>query len=137
MKTLRILIITLFIMSSCGEKKTSSPEGAIAGKVDSLLAEMTLKEKIGQMNQYSAGANITGPEGPQDGRYDRFVNGGVGSVLNVLGVEEVRKMQKLVLATKFPSFLHMMSFMGTRPCFPFRWPNPAPGIWRLWKNLRA
>ncbi len=86
-------VAILVILFGC-----NPPAGSIADdRVEELLQKMTLKEKIGQMNQYSVGSNITGPSGSQDGRYHRFVNGEVGSVLNLTGVEETRKLQELVV----------------------------------------
>jgi beta-glucosidase len=61
---------------------------------------MTLDEKIGQMNQYNGFWDVTGPA-PQAGndkfKYDHFKQGLVGSVLNVRGVKQVRKLQELVV----------------------------------------
>ncbi len=93
----------------------------VDGKIDSLLAQMTLREKIGQMNQYSAGPHITGPAGQQDGRYARFVRGEVGSVLNVVGAEETYKMQKLVMDStrlKIPLIFSYDVIHGYKTIFP-------------------
>ena len=72
----------------------------IESKVDSLLALMTLEEKVGQMNQYNGFWNVTGPA-PTDGdaanKYEHLKKGWVGSMLNVQGVEEVRKVQKIAV----------------------------------------
>ncbi|MDH3745830.1 MAG: beta-glucosidase BglX, partial [Acidobacteriota bacterium] len=72
----------------------------IESRIDILLEKMTLAEKIGQLNQYSASFDLTGP--PPDGererkRYDLLLNGGVGSMLNVNGVEATLATQKLVV----------------------------------------
>ena len=70
-------------------------------KIDSLLSIMTLEEKIGQMNLYSNFWDLTGPapdEGYAKNRYDHLKNGYVGAMLNVVGVENVRKMQELVVS---------------------------------------
>jgi beta-glucosidase len=68
--------------------------------IDRLMANMTLDEKIGQMNQYNGFWDVTGPA-PQMGadkfKYDHFKQGLVGSVLNVRGVKQVRKLQELVV----------------------------------------
>lgn len=72
----------------------------IAQKVDSLLNLMTLEEKVGQMNQYNGFWDVTGPV-PEEGnaaiKYEHLKKGWVGSMLNVTGVENVRKLQKLVV----------------------------------------
>ena len=61
---------------------------------------MTLKEKIGQMNQYNGFWNVTGPV-PKGGdakvKYDHLAQGYVGSMLNVRGVKEVREVQKIAV----------------------------------------
>jgi beta-glucosidase len=70
-------------------------------KIDSLISIMTLDEKVGQMNQYSSFWDLTGPapdEGYAKFRYDHLKNGYVGAMLNVVGVENVRKMQELVVS---------------------------------------
>lgn len=72
----------------------------IAQQVEELLGKMTLEEKIGQMNQYNGFWNVTGPapkEGNAKEKYEDLKSGRVGSVLNVRGAEEVRKMQELVV----------------------------------------
>lgn len=69
-------------------------------KVDALLAKMTLEEKIGQMNQYNGFWEVTGPtpkEGNAKEKYDHLKKGLVGAVLNVKGVENVRKLQEIVV----------------------------------------
>ena len=69
-------------------------------KVDSLLSLMTLSEKIGQMNQYNGFWDVTGPapsEGDAAKKYDHLRSGQVGSMLNVRGTEEVRKVQRIAV----------------------------------------
>ncbi len=72
----------------------------IEERLDSLLALMTLEEKIGQLVQYSGFDELTGP-GAKTGnaleKYNRIKAGKVGSLLNVLSVESVRKMQELAV----------------------------------------
>ena len=61
---------------------------------------MTLKEKIGQMNQYNGFWNVTGPVpkgGDAKAKYDHLAQGYVGSMLNVRGVKEVREVQKIAV----------------------------------------
>ena len=69
-------------------------------KVKTLLGKMTLEEKIGQMNQYNGFWDFTGPL-PENGdiqkKYQHLRSGLVGSMLNVRGVENVRKIQKIAV----------------------------------------
>ncbi|GAB5400813.1 MAG: beta-glucosidase BglX [Aureisphaera sp.] len=101
-------ILIAFLFLSPGERNQSSetlsetkPDpSVIERKVDSLLAIMTLEEKIGQMNQYNGFWNVTGPA-PEGGdaakKYDHLRKGYVGSMLNVRGVEQVRAVQKIAV----------------------------------------
>ena len=91
-----------FILLGCVKHNTAfeNKETSIEYRIDSLLALMTIDEKIGQLNQYSVGPNMTGPgnkTGTDSIRYARLLNGQVGSVLNLLGAEETHKLQKLVV----------------------------------------
>jgi beta-glucosidase len=64
--------------------------------IDSLVANMTLAEKIGQLNMVTAGQAITGPVG--DGDLDENLRAGnIGSVLNLWGREATSALQKIAL----------------------------------------
>jgi beta-glucosidase len=71
-----------------------------AQRIENLLQKMTLEEKVGQLNQYSANFDVTGPP-PPDGsareRYEDIRNGRVGSMLNVTGAAATRKAQELAV----------------------------------------
>ena len=71
----------------------------VAARVDSVLSLMTLEELVGQTNQYNGFWNATGPmpEGNDwvEQRVKALKQGGVGSVLNVAGVDQVRALQKV------------------------------------------
>ncbi|MCG8389458.1 MAG: beta-glucosidase BglX [Cytophagales bacterium] len=69
-------------------------------KIEELLGKMTLEEKVGQMNQYNGFWDVTGPP-PKGGdpkvKYEHLQKGWVGSVLNVVGHENVREFQKMAV----------------------------------------
>lgn len=73
---------------------------SVENKIEALLKKMTLDEKIGQMNQYNGFWDVTGPV-PNDDmtqlKYDNLKTGKVGSMLNIIGVENVRKIQQMVM----------------------------------------
>ena len=92
-KLITLLLITVLIVSCVNnsEKETF---------INDLLSQMTLDEKIGQMNQYNGFWDATGPmpEGEyQKARYRDLKNGLVGSMLNVTGVDNVRALQKIAV----------------------------------------
>jgi beta-glucosidase len=93
-------------------------------KIDALLAEMTLEEKVGQLNQYSSAFDVTGPppsSGAQKVMYDQIRQGLVGSVLNVTGAEATRKMQQLAVENsrlRIPLIFGLDVIHGYRTMFP-------------------
>ncbi len=100
-----ILCLCIFLTISCSQKTSQKVtslvvKSEIDKKVDLLLSKMTLKEKIGQMNQYNGFWDVTGPS-PKGGqsakKYDHLKSGLVGSMLNVKGVEQVRAVQKIAV----------------------------------------
>ncbi len=105
MKTLKLPILVLLFATtiSCSQNITKFMHDknlTIDQKVDSLLSIMTLKEKIGQMNQYNGFWNATGPVpsgGDAEKKYKDLEAGLIGSMLNVRGVKEVRAIQKLAV----------------------------------------
>ncbi len=110
-KTLYILFFfSVLQLFSCKEKETDllafnsevlkSETLSTDQKVSMLLDQMTLEEKIGQMNQYNGFWDFTGPE-PKGGeaaqKMDNLKKGWVGSMLNVTGVKDVRAVQKIAV----------------------------------------
>ena len=88
------VIFLLTILSGYSQEKNADK------KVDDLLKKMTLNEKIGQLNQYSGFWDFTGPI-PKDGdaakKYQDIKSGLVGAMLNVKGVKNIYKLQKIAV----------------------------------------
>ena len=99
-------------------------DAAVEKKVDALLAQMTLEEKVGQLNQYSTIIDLTGPaptQGEQKTMYDQVREGQVGSLLNVTGAEATRKAQQLAVEgsrLKIPLVFGLDVIHGYRTMFP-------------------
>ena len=94
-KIIYFLFVILFI-TSCQNSNLNEKEQFI----EDLISKMTLAEKAGQMNQYNGFWDATGPmpEGDyQKKRYNELKNGQVGSMLNVIGVDEIRALQKIAV----------------------------------------
>jgi len=100
-KIISFVIFGIIILSSCNLKNNDNKsETIISQRVDSVLNLMTLKEKIGQMNQYNGFWNVTGPapkNGDAEKKYKQLKAGLVGSMLNVTGVKNVRALQKIAV----------------------------------------
>jgi len=109
-KNLIVLIAAFFSgltfsqnLSSSNPKANASSITSVVDieqKVETLLKQMTLEEKIGQMNQYNGFWDLTGPA-PSSGdaakKYEHLRKGYVGSMLNLRGVENVLKIQKIAV----------------------------------------
>ena len=114
-----------FLFISCSSQNTETTiQPEIDIKVDSVFSLMTLQEKIGQLNQYSVGQEMTGPN--QDNeyakkRYQQLINGDVGSVLNLLGAENTRLLQEQVINNtrlKIPLIFAYDVIHGYKTIFP-------------------
>lgn len=76
---------------------TSAAAAADQARIEQIISEMTLEEKIGQLTQYNGSWDVTGPpsEAGDDQRKAEDVNAGlVGSMLNVIGVDNIRAIQE-------------------------------------------
>ena len=70
-------------------------------RVETLLAQMSLAEKIGQLTQYSGDWTATGPVTIKSNLQDSIRAGQVGSMLNVLGTRYTRQYQELAMQSRF------------------------------------
>jgi beta-glucosidase len=98
----------------------SSPE--FEQKIESLLRQMTLEEKVGQLNQYSAGT----PTGPGTGRSDygeMIEKGLIGSLFNLTGAEKVNALQRIAVEK---SRLHIPILFGLDVIHGYRTTFPIP-----------
>ena len=92
MKPIRILFLASLLATtlSCTERKPSTvgatPE--VERRVDELLSRMTLTEKIGQMNQVSAGGEVANYA-------DALRKGQIGSILNEVDPVKVNEFQRI------------------------------------------
>ena len=95
----------------------------IESKIDSLLSIMTLEEKIGQLVQYSASWDVTGPanDAYNQIKLDNLKKGLVGSMLNVTGAKNTREAQKLNMENsrlKIPLVFAYDVIHGYKTIFP-------------------
>ena len=125
-KHISIFVISLVLLLSCSDNKNTtllSNNNELENKVDSVLALMTLQEKIGQMNQYNGSWDVTGPASNKSDKekLEKLKNGDVGSMLNVLSVKATRQAQKLVMENtrlKIPLIIGYDVIHGYKTIFP-------------------
>ena len=90
----KVFLIVLFLSATLTllGVATNTGENKFSSKIESLLNKMTLEEKIGQLAQYS-GKDLTGPKGGSIELAVEVKKGKVGSLLNITGVENIKKQQ--------------------------------------------
>ena len=107
-KILNILLIGAAVaLTACA----SEPQSDIDKKVDDLLSQMTLREKVGQMNQLSGGAWLA----------EIAAKGEMGSVLNCVDPKELNAIQKAAVEESrlgIPVLISRDVIHGFRTIFP-------------------
>ena len=116
-KTIPLLLLLFICLSISGQKK-ANPEL----QADALIRQMTLDEKIGQLNQYSSDWDSTGKITAEGDKETQIRQGKVGSMLNVAGVDKTRKLQELAMQSR----LHIPMIFGLDVIHGFRTTFPIP-----------
>ncbi|WLT32364.1 beta-glucosidase BglX [Geothrix sp. PMB-07] len=91
-------------------------------RVADLMARMTLEEKISQLVQCSSNDELTGPRGERSPLMAEIRAGRVGSLLNVVGARETRRMQEAAVTG---SRLHIPLLFGLDVIHGFRTTFPV------------
>jgi len=89
-------------------------------RVEKLIGQMTLEEKIGQLNLLSGHHAVTGPYATQDVE-QALLKGEVGGLFNVYGAEYTRNLQRLAVTKTrlgIPLLLGYDVLHGYRTIFP-------------------
>ncbi len=116
-------LIQLFLLIVCcaiSGLPLYAQQGSIVHRADSVLKLMTLEEKIGQMNQYNDDWLATGPVTIDRDKASQVRNGQVGSLLNCLGTQRVRKWQDIAMQSrlKIPLLFGQDVIHGFKTTFP-------------------
>lgn len=123
----KITTITLLLLSFFALAQQKS----IDQKVDALLKQMTLEEKIGQLNQYTGDNAATGPITIHHNKKEEIKEGLIGSMLNVLGTKYTRQYQELAMQSrlKIPLLFAQDVIHGYKTTFPI--PLAEAASWDL------
>ena len=116
MKKLALLAVVATLITSCGKVDYKDPNASIEDRVESLLSQMTLEEKIGQMNQFCGVEHVSKKDKKaqadnQDAQgFYPGINadtlrkwtkqGLIGSYLHVLTPEEANELQALAMQSR-------------------------------------
>jgi beta-glucosidase len=116
-------------IKSPGSGNSGFDDSRFDDRVESLLRDMTLEEKIGQLVQYSAGQ----PTGPGTGRTDykdMIAQGQIGALLNVIDTPLINEYQRIAVEK---SRLHIPLLFGLDVIHGFRTEFPIPlGMASTW-----
>ena len=102
--------------------RSSLANPAIEQKVNALLKQMTLEEKVGQLVQYSVGT-ATGPGTGRTGYSEMIASGQVGALFNVENVQQVNRFQHDAVEK---SRLHIPLLIGLDVIHGYRTTMPVP-----------
>ncbi len=95
----------------------------VSQRVEALLRQMTLEEKVGQLNQLSGKDFSTGPGTDKVRDIERDIREGkIGSMLNIRGAAETRRVQALALQSR----LHIPLLFGLDVIHGYRTVFPVP-----------
>ena len=125
MKNLITLFIIFFTVLGFAQDKKYDQ------KIDALLKQMTIKEKIGQLTQYTGDNAATGPITINPNKQEEIKQGLVGSMLNVLGTKYTRQYQELAMQSrlKIPMLFAQDVIHGYKTTFPL--PLAEAASWDL------
>ncbi len=108
------------LLFATAEAFPARPSPSRDTRIEELLQQMTLEEKSGQLNQYSAG-QPTGP-GTRRNSYETMIAAGqVGSLLNVTRAGEVNRYQRIAVERSrlhIPLLFGLDVIHGYRTIFP-------------------
>jgi beta-glucosidase len=105
-------------------------------RIDKLISDMTLAEKLGQLTMTAAGYAVTGPVIAGDST-DSIRNGTLGNLLNLVGAKYVHEMQRIAVEESrlgIPLLIGLDVIHGHRTIFPVPLAEAAtfdPRIWEL------
>jgi beta-glucosidase len=120
----KLLVVGLSLAAAAAAHAQARPTNRATETrfVDSLLARMTLAEKLGQLNQISGAGNPTGPGGGERAaRLDQIRRGAIGSFLNVVGADTTRALQRIAVEQSrlhIPLVFSLDVIHGLRTIFP-------------------
>ncbi|MFM8914106.1 MAG: beta-glucosidase BglX, partial [Flammeovirgaceae bacterium] len=125
MKNYLIIIIALLGLQTLSAQTILPYKNAnlpIEARIKDLLSRMTLDEKVGQLNQMNGGA-FTGPalnDAGQKEKMQMVKEGKVGSMLNVIGVADIRSIQQVAMQSRMgiPMLFAYDVIHGYKTIFP-------------------
>ncbi len=120
MNRIILVILSVVILGACQPGTDNKQDVAMNRFIDDLMQQMTLEEKVGQLNLPAAG-DITTGQASNAGIAEQIKAGKVGGLFNIKGVEKVREVQRLAVEEsrlKIPLLFGMDVIHGYETVFP-------------------
>lgn len=114
-------VITFILLSFIATLSAQQKDTSMDKFIDKLLLEMTLDEKIGQINLITAGDDIVTGATKSSNSADKIRNGEVGGLFNIKGVKKIREIQRMSVEEsrmKIPLLFGMDVIHGYETVFP-------------------
>ncbi len=114
------LMIVLTLLVSCQKGDKSAGNAEMDRFIDNLMKEMTLEEKLGQLNLPASG-DITTGQAQSSGIAQKIREGKVGGLFNIRSLEKIREVQRIAVEEsrmKIPLIIGMDVIHGYRTVFP-------------------
>ena len=119
-KLSKIYVVLVLAISACQQPVNKPTKSSHDARVDSVMALMTLEEKIGQLNLPAAGDINTGIA-ENKGIVPNIKAGKVGGLFNIQGIDKVRRAQKVAVEDSrlgIPLIFAMDVIHGYKTVFP-------------------
>lgn len=124
-----VFLILLVLISGCSPSVNQQDD--VDRKVDSLLALMSLEEKVGQLTLYTSDWDVTGPT-MREGYKEEIRKGHVGAIFNAFTAKYTRDLQRIAVEEtrlKIPLLFGYDVVHGHRTIFPI--PLGQAATWDL------
>ncbi len=120
MKRLSKIIISILLLSNTILSAQNRSEAEIDHKIDSLLALMTLEEKVGQLTLFTSDWDVTGPTIRANYKND-IQSGRCGNIFNAHTAKYNRELQRIAVEEtrmKIPLLFGYDVIHGYKTIFP-------------------
>ena len=118
-KRILLVLLTSLAFAACEVKKKETSDNGQNSFIDSLMNEMTLEEKLGQLNLPSSGDIVTGTAASSD-IGEKIRAGKVGGLFNI-NASKIKAVQKVAVEEsrlKIPLIFGMDVIHGYKTLFP-------------------
>jgi len=121
MKKILLMFLALGIFTACQEKKAPQGNAEMDTFITDLMSQMTLEEKLGQLNLITPGGGITTGAAVSTDVEEKIKAGKVGGVFGITGPEKIRLVQDLAVEhsrLKIPLIFGLDVIHGYKATFP-------------------